>query len=161
MNITNFKGFSRFKEKFLSFFPNEAFKEGYENKCWIYKGGKTGAGYGKIYWNTSYLAHRLSYIIFNGPIASGLLVRHTCDNPACVNPKHLVLGNHQDNSSDMVKRNRQGSQKLNSEAVKVIKWMLKYQNHYGLVRKLAKLYKMSPDQISRINNSKHWNWIKV
>lgn len=161
MNITNFKGFSAFKTKFLSYFPTDAFKEENKDNCWIYKGGKTSAGYGKIYWNTSYLAHRLSYIIFNGPIDYGLIVRHTCDNPACVNPKHLVLGNYQDNSSDMAKRHRQGSQKLNSEAVKVIKWFLKYKNHYGLVRKLARLYNVSPDQISRINNNKHWSWIKV
>lgn len=50
--------------------------------------------------------YRASYIIFNGPIPDDLLVRHTCDNPRCVNPEHLILGTQKDNMQDMAKRNR-------------------------------------------------------
>lgn len=72
-------------------------------------------------------AHRFSYQIANGEIPPGLLVRHKCDNPKCVNPAHLELGTHADNRADCVRRgrqasgSRQGNSKLNEGQVREIK----------------------------------------
>ena len=46
-------------------------------------------------------AHRHIYAEAVGEIMEGQLVLHRCDNPGCVNPTHLFLGNHQDNVDDM------------------------------------------------------------
>jgi hypothetical protein len=35
-----------------------------------------------------------------------MVLRHSCDNPPCVNPDHLVPGTCADNSRDMVERRR-------------------------------------------------------
>lgn len=51
-------------------------------------------------------ASRFSYEAFKGPIPDGLIVRHTCDNPLCVNPDHLLAGTYQDNTQDAIRRGR-------------------------------------------------------
>ena len=78
-----------------------------ENDCWPWSGICDEHGYGRVIFMTSKVkAHRVSYEMRYGPIPDGLLVRHKCDNPNCVNPNHLELGTQKDNANDMSKRGR-------------------------------------------------------
>lgn len=52
-------------------------------------------------------AHRAVYLIHNGPIAPGMVIRHTCDRIGCVEPAHLIIGTPADNMRDKVERGRQ------------------------------------------------------
>lgn len=86
--------------------------------------------YGLVRWaGKGYFAHRVAYEHFNGPIAEGFLVCHTCDNPPCCNPKHLFQGTQQDNHDDASRKGRttQGEKsaraKLTSDHVKTIRSM--------------------------------------
>lgn len=42
-----------------------------------------------------------------GPLQPDEVTRHTCDNPICCNPNHLLRGYPVDNARDMVSRHRQ------------------------------------------------------
>lgn len=77
--------------------------------CWIWTGSKNEQGYGfaRNSLGKDVKAHRVSYEIFNGSAPPRhLLVLHSCDNPQCVNPSHLSLGTHQDNSDDCKRKGR-------------------------------------------------------
>ena len=65
-------------------------------------------GYGSVrYAGKTYRAHRAAYMREHScSLTSTDIVRHTCDNPRCVNPDHLVIGTMADNAQDMVNRDR-------------------------------------------------------
>lgn len=54
----------------------------------------------------------MAWVLTRGPIEPGMFVCHKCDNPCCVNPDHLFLGDHTANQRDMIAKNRhaKGSQ---------------------------------------------------
>lgn len=103
--------------------------------------------------------HRYVYEIYYGSIPKGLVIRHKCDNPLCINPNHLELGTPADNSNDMVKRNRSAkgekvnTSKLNASQVKEIR----KQYHKGLSKKrLSKLFNISVSNIDCVVNNRIW-----
>ncbi len=79
-----------------------------KNDCWFWKGAKNNKGYGRIMLNgKSEGTHRVAWFITNGEIPKNKpLVCHKCDNPSCVNPKHLFVGTNSDNMKDSFKKGR-------------------------------------------------------
>jgi len=82
------------------------------DECWHWMGARQSGKwpYGRLTVAGRWMAaHVLSWEIANGQHRpSGLVVRHTCDNPPCVNPGHLQLGTFADNTRDMHERGRGG-----------------------------------------------------
>ncbi len=82
--------------------------------CWKWPEGLTREGYGRIgQWGGDrkpFFVHRLSFEFHKGMIPYRSVVMHSCDTPACFNPKHLFLGSYSDNSQDMVRKGRQRKQ---------------------------------------------------
>lgn len=76
---------------------------------WLLKPGKDGYGRIKIK-GRDIQAHRAAWMIANQkPIPEGLVVMHSCDNPICCRPDHLVLGTQAENIADRVQKGRGAS----------------------------------------------------
>lgn len=87
------------------------------SNCIIFNGtGSAKGGYGRITVSSngttrSFAAHRIAYEVYHGNIENGLVVRHTCHNPRCINPKHLKCGTHKQNAQDRIDAKRCAPQK--------------------------------------------------
>lgn len=57
-----------------------------DEDCWEFTGAKLKDGHGRV---REGLAHRVVYEALVGPIPEGHQLHHLCENPPCVNPKHL------------------------------------------------------------------------
>ena len=85
----------------------------------------------------------------------GLVVRHTCDNPRCINPQHLIGGTIADNNRDRAERDRSAKrvpsrQKLTKEDCAFIqKHHKKRHPEYGTVA-LAKRFAVDSAVIIKV-----------
>jgi len=78
-------------------------RSGDPDSCWEWRRYREPNGYGKVsVWGKKILAHRYSYELFYGSVPVGLEVCHRCNNPGCVNPKHLYAGTRSQNMFDAV-----------------------------------------------------------
>ena len=81
--------------------------------CWEWNGPRNEHGYGLINLSRAGVsnarAHRIVYEMTVGEISSSAILRHSCDNPPCVNPDHLTPGTHDENMRDMAERGRSGT----------------------------------------------------
>ncbi|MET3216095.1 UNVERIFIED_ORG: hypothetical protein ABIC48_003864 [Burkholderia territorii] len=76
-----------------------------DDQCWEWIASRFPSGYGQFQMDgRPHRANRVAFWLVHGhwPI----VCRHECDNPGCVNPKHLLDGSHKDNRNDAVVRNR-------------------------------------------------------
>lgn len=107
----------RTNEELKNFIAESSIMNPY-TKCWEWQRVKIKGGYGRLKHNyKSRLAHRVSFEVFNAPIADDALVLHKCDNPSCVNPAHLFLGDNKINSDDKItKRRDKGPSRINRDA---------------------------------------------
>jgi hypothetical protein len=93
-----------------------------ENGCINWVGGLDKNGYGRFkpYDQKRIRSHRYAYQEEYGKIPDGMLICHNCDNPSCVNPKHLFLGTQKDNALDRSKKGRGAKNNLAGLPMKLL-----------------------------------------
>lgn len=91
----------------ISRFNSKVTKRGIDD-CWEWSGPPNNKGYGEINIRKDIqYAHRMALALkLQRPLKSGECSLHECDNPICVNPKHLFLGTKADNTKDMIAKGR-------------------------------------------------------
>ena len=132
--------------------------------CWIWIAAVQGDGYGVIktgHKNKQSVAHRISWQLYRGSIPKGILVLHKCDTPACVNPYHLFLGTHKDNTQDMIKKNRKALQKGEGNNLSKLTEceVLTIRESCSKNINLSKIYKVNASTISRIKSRDRWKHV--
>lgn len=108
-------------------------------------------------------AHRLSWCLANDRnIPSGLCVLHRCDNPICVNPRHLFLGTNVDNTADRTAKGRgwrpRGEAHPHASTSRYGARVIYRMATSGkwTQREIAAAFRIGQSQVSRIYSGQHW-----
>lgn len=152
--------------------PEERFwdkvDKGDPEECWEWKGCKNKEGYGEFYVGEQRYKST-HYVLFEiiGEDFEQELVMHTCDNPPCVNPKHLKQGTYKENTQDCLEKGRRtqnakgegnGFSKLTEEQVIEIKERLEEGESYDEVKED---FSVSRSHIRNIDNGHFWSHVQV
>lgn len=125
--------------------------------CWLWQGCCSSPGYRNFH-NEG--AHRWMYRYTHGTIPEGKWILHHCDNPPCVNPKHLYAGTQDNNERDKVIRQRvpkhPGELSYNHKLTNEI--VLSIRSFQGKLssRKTASKFGISSSHVAFIWNRKRW-----
>ena len=144
--------------------------------CWLWTKaryrktrGKPGYSYGVISKHSrayrlhkEVSAHRLAYKMYKGVIPPDMSVLHSCDTPHCVNPGHLFLGSPQQNSQDMVNKDRQekGCSRYNAKMTpENVKLMRNLHSNGWTTYELGGYFDISRGTVSNIVAHTRWKHV--
>jgi hypothetical protein len=137
--------------------------------CWEYQGHRDRQGYGMVNRGGNVTrAHRHAYALTHGPIAAGVVIRHTCDNPPCANPAHLVAGTQGENIADRQKRGRHrpgrfpGERHHNARLTDADVLAARAARADGeTIRSIARRYGISPGWMGDVLSGKAWSHLEA
>lgn len=137
--------------------------------CWEWTGSRRKGKHPYGMFNVDRVcvnAMRVAWELTNGPIPSGLVVMHSCDNPPCCNPAHLSVGSVADNIRDMWNKGRartigpRGERapaaKLNRSQVREIRARLAAG---AGIRPLAREIGVNRGTVADIAKRRTWAWL--
>jgi hypothetical protein len=142
-----------------------------ESGCWEWNASRTPLGYGQFrYKGQRELSHRVSWMLFKGEIPTDsnhyqtMGVLHKCDNPCCVNPEHLFLGDQSANMADAGSKQRWGKPRTSGEshgrALMTEDDVRAIRASTISIRKLAAQYNLSAGAVQHIRKRRSWKHVE-
>lgn len=137
--------------------------KGGADECWPWTAGTNVNGYGVLQVEgQSRIATHIALEIDGRARPGRMMALHSCDSPACCNPRHLRWGDHKDNCRDMFERNRQanltgerhGNAKLTEEIVRQIL------SERGSIRAVAREFGLAPATVAHLRQGRSWRHIE-
>jgi hypothetical protein len=126
--------------------------------CHQWTGGSRG-GYGILYvyhtnsdWNVTHLV----WIHAKRELPKGHLLRHTCDNPGCINLQHLLLGVDVDNKKDSIDRERHSFGETHGPAKLTEAQVISLRADARTTAAIALTYGISDTEVSAIQLGQKW-----
>lgn len=165
MNLNDLRDLSELQARFESKVDRS---NNAESTCHLWTGAVNRQGYGAIKVTLTdgtkkmIGPHRLALALATGELpSSDIQALHSCDNPSCVNPKHLRWGSNRDNVIDRVTRDRSacptgernGRAQLTAQEVLAIR---SEPDLWGMTAQLARQYSVSESTIRQIRQGKLW-----
>lgn len=130
--------------------------------CRLWTGPKHDAmGYARMFVDGRLqYVHRVAWELVNGPIPEGLVLLHSCDNPACIRAEHLSLGTQRDNVQDMLNKGRVDRRGDRANPAKLTWLQVREIRHLyseGATRaELSDQFGICRSQVSNIVNNRNW-----
>lgn len=125
--------------------------------CWLWTGYTNNGGYGRY---AQVYAHRIAYHLTHNKQPDGI-IRHTCDTPACCNPKHFLTGSWEDNIADRHARGRDNRPTgvKNPRCKLTEKQVLAIRSDTRRSSEVAQDYPVTPEMVYRIRRRIAWSHI--
>ena len=140
----------------------------YAGTCIEWQGYIDDDGYGSFqfrYRGRKYKirAHRACHLLCGHSLKPSDVLRHTCDNPRCVNPQHLRAGTHTDNVADRVGRGRSASGSKHGRAKLTPAKVRQIRRRYKkgeLLTSLADEYGIDRTTVKAVIDRRTWRSVK-
>ncbi len=134
-----------------------------EDECWVWTAYRKPTGYGQFTLRKGVFltASRVSLALSGVVLKNGEVACHRCDNPPCVNPRHLFAGTQRDNTYDAVRKGRANrsrgvshrSARLTEDDVRAIRAV---PDGYGVTAELARQYDVSHGTMRALRSGRTW-----
>lgn len=123
--------------------------------CWLWMAGVDKNGYGQLArpHRSPIKTHRLAWLLAHGGrLSADQHILHRCDEPRCVNPAHLILGDQNANMRDAAAKGRLHVGRPNKRVYpdSVIAAVIEATPQRGVVNRLAKQFGMSKTYVSKL-----------